>query len=166
MPYDYSSAPPPRDVELIPAGIVASVQARIRPGGAGEGGILKRSKDGSCEMLDCEFVLVDGPYARRKVWTNLVLEGTTPGHAQAVEIISRCPARHPQIGARDQARRPQRPSPGSPHGRPQGLRQHHLRRPDRRREGQAEERRLGRELSGQKRHRRDHYAGQKRLAPG
>ena len=37
-------------------------------------------------MLDLEFVLVDGPYARRKFWTNLVLEGTTPGHAQAVEI--------------------------------------------------------------------------------
>jgi hypothetical protein len=37
-------------------------------------------------MLDCEFVLVDGPYSRRKFWTNLVLEGTTAGHAQAVEI--------------------------------------------------------------------------------
>ena len=46
MPYDYSNAP--RDVELIPNGTVASVQARIRPGGAGEGGLLKRSKDGSC----------------------------------------------------------------------------------------------------------------------
>jgi len=86
MLYDYSSAPPPRDLELIPIGTVASVQLRIRPGGAGEGGLLKRSKDGACEMLDLECVLVDGPYARRKFWTNLVLEGTTPGHAQAVEI--------------------------------------------------------------------------------
>ena len=87
MPYDYSSAaPPPRDVELIPAGTIASVQLRIRPGGAGEGGMLKRSKDGGCEMLDCEFVVVDGPYARRKFWSNLVLAGTTAGHAQAAEI--------------------------------------------------------------------------------
>jgi hypothetical protein len=86
MPYDYSTAPPPRDLELIPAGTVASVQLRIRPGGAGEGSLLKRSKDGTCEMLDCEFVLVDGPYSRRKFWTNLVLEGTTAGHAQAMEI--------------------------------------------------------------------------------
>ena len=85
MPFDYSSVPPQRDVELIPAGTVASVQLRIRPGGAGEGGLLKRSKDGACEMLDLEFVLVDGPYARRKLWANLVLEGTTPGHAQAME---------------------------------------------------------------------------------
>jgi hypothetical protein len=86
MRYDYSSAPPPRDLELIPTGTVASVQLRIRPGGTGEGGLLKRSKDGACEMLDLECVLVDGSYARRKFWINLVLEGTTPGHAQAAEI--------------------------------------------------------------------------------
>jgi hypothetical protein len=87
MPYDYSTAPPPRDPsELIPAGTVASVQLRIRPGGAGEDGLLKRSKEGDCEMLDCEFVLLDGPFSRRKFWTNLVLEGTTPGQVQAVEI--------------------------------------------------------------------------------
>ncbi len=85
MPYDYSSAPPSRD-ELIPAGTIASVQMRIRPGNAGEDGLLKRSAKGDCEMLDCEFVLVDGPYSRRKFRTNLVLEGTTAGHAQAVEI--------------------------------------------------------------------------------
>jgi hypothetical protein len=86
MPYDYSTAPPPRELDIIPAGTVASVQMRIRPGNAGEGGLLKRSKDGASEMLDCEFVLVDGPYARRKFWANLVLEGTTAGHAQAAEI--------------------------------------------------------------------------------
>ena len=86
MPYDYSSAPPPRDLELIPAGTIASVQMRIRPGGVGEDGLLKRSAKGDCEMLDLEFVLVDGPYSQRKFWTNLVLEGTTAGHAQAAEI--------------------------------------------------------------------------------
>jgi hypothetical protein len=84
--YDYSSAPPPRDLELIPAGTIASVQLRIRPGGAGEEGLLKRSAKGDCEMLDCELVLVDGPYSRRKFWTNFVLEGTTAGHAQAAEM--------------------------------------------------------------------------------
>ena len=33
-----------------------------------------------------EFVVVDGPYARRKFWSNFVLAGTTAGHAQAAEI--------------------------------------------------------------------------------
>jgi hypothetical protein len=44
MPYDYSTAPPPRDFELVPAGTLASVLMRILPGGAGEDGLLKRSK--------------------------------------------------------------------------------------------------------------------------
>jgi hypothetical protein len=86
MGYDYSAAPPPRDLDLIPAGTIASVQLRIRPGGVGEGNLLKRSKDGGCEMLDLEFVLVNGPHAKRKFWSNLVLAGTTSGHAQASDI--------------------------------------------------------------------------------
>ena len=59
---------------------------RIRPGNAGENGLLKRSKDGACEMLDVEFVVVDGPHAKRKFWENMVLAGTTDGHAKASEI--------------------------------------------------------------------------------
>ena len=29
-----------------------------------------------------EFVVVDGPYAKRKFWDNLLLEGTTPGQQE------------------------------------------------------------------------------------
>jgi hypothetical protein len=86
MTYDYSAAPPPRDLDLIPAGTIASVQLRIRPGGAGEDNLLKRSKDGGCEMLDLEFVVVDGTYAKRKFWSHFVLAGTSAGHAQAAEM--------------------------------------------------------------------------------
>jgi hypothetical protein len=59
---------------------------RIRPGNAGEDGLLKRSARGDCEMLDLEFVVVDGPYARRKFWENMIQAGTTDGHAKAAEI--------------------------------------------------------------------------------
>ena len=52
MPYDYTDAPPPRDFEIIPAGEIVTVSLHIRPGGAGEGGLLKRGKEGTCEMLD------------------------------------------------------------------------------------------------------------------
>ena len=52
MPYDYSSAAPPRDnIELIPAGTVASVLMRIRAGNAGEDGWLTRSKDPKKDRL-------------------------------------------------------------------------------------------------------------------
>jgi hypothetical protein len=86
MAYDYTDAPEQRGNELIPADTVATVQLTIRPGGAGEGGLLKRSKDGACEMIDAEFVIVDGPHAKRKLWENLVIAGTTDGHAKAAEI--------------------------------------------------------------------------------
>src|SRR5262249_28859030 len=35
---------------------------------------------------DCEFVVIDGPHAKRKVFDRLVLDGITDGHAKAVEI--------------------------------------------------------------------------------
>jgi hypothetical protein len=85
MPYDYTDAPPPK-FELIPQGTIATVSTHIRPGNAGEGGLLKRSKDGGCEMLDLEFIIVDGPFKGRKFWQNMVLAGTTDGHAKATEI--------------------------------------------------------------------------------
>jgi hypothetical protein len=89
MPYDYTDAPPPRDIDLIPHGTVATVVLHIRAGGVGEDGMLKRSKDGACEMLDAEFAVADGPYAKRKFWEYMILEGTSDGHAQMAESSRR-----------------------------------------------------------------------------
>ena len=86
MPYYYTDAPPSRDIELIPYGTIATVVLHIRAGNVGEDGLLKRSKMGDCEMLDCEFVVLDGPHTNRKFWMNFILEGTTDGHAKAAEI--------------------------------------------------------------------------------
>jgi hypothetical protein len=66
--------------DVIPAGTVATVQLTVRPGGAGDGW-LKRAKDGNSEALDCEFVLLDGQYAKRKFWDLFTLSGTTENHA-------------------------------------------------------------------------------------
>ena len=86
MAYDYTEAPPQREMELIPHGTIATLTLKIRGGGAGEGGLLKRSKDGSCEMLDLEFVVVDGPHVKRKFWEYMILAGTSDGHAKAAEF--------------------------------------------------------------------------------
>jgi len=83
---DLNDAPPQRTFDLIPRNTIATVQIIIRMGGAGEDGVLTRSKDGGCEMLDLEFVIVDGEYAKRKIWQSAVLTGTTDGHAKAAEI--------------------------------------------------------------------------------
>jgi hypothetical protein len=84
--FDFNDAPEQREFDLVPKGTVASIRITVRAGSAGEGGWLKRSKDGGCEMLDLEFVLIDTEFARRKFWANLVVSGTTDGHAKAAEI--------------------------------------------------------------------------------
>jgi hypothetical protein len=78
MPFDYTDAPPP-SFDLIPDGTVATVSIHIRPGGVGEDDMLKRSKEGDCEMLDLELAVLDGTYKGRKFWHPLLLVGTTDG---------------------------------------------------------------------------------------
>lgn len=84
--YDYNDAGPQRTFEVIPAGTIAVVEMSIRSGNAGEDGLLKRSKDGGCEGLDAELTVVEGEYAKRKIWSFMVVSGTTDGHAQAADI--------------------------------------------------------------------------------
>jgi hypothetical protein len=81
--FDFNSAGEQRSFDVIPAGTVCTLQLTIRPGGAGDDGWLKRAADGASEGLDCEFVIVDGPYAKRKVWQLFTLVGTRPGHEDA-----------------------------------------------------------------------------------
>jgi hypothetical protein len=84
--FDYSDAPPPRGDELIPHGTIATVQMRVRASNAGERRMLTRTKDGGAEFLDCEFVIIEGPCAKRKFWDRFILAGTTDGHAKAADI--------------------------------------------------------------------------------
>jgi hypothetical protein len=86
MAYDYTQAPPQRENELIPHGTLAPVTLKILAGGAGEAGLLKRSKNGDCEMLAIELTVVNGPHVKRKFWENFILAGTTDGHARACEV--------------------------------------------------------------------------------
>jgi hypothetical protein len=85
MPFDYSQAAEPRDFsELIPHNTIATVQMRIRPGNAGPDGLYKRTAKGDAEGLDSEFVVLDGPYAKRKFWDFFLLAGTTSGQQEMV----------------------------------------------------------------------------------
>lgn len=84
--FDFNEAGEQRSFDVIPANTVCTLQMTIRPGGVGDGGWLKRSADGGSEGLDCEFVVTDGQYAKRKLWQLFTLKGTTQGHAEAGEI--------------------------------------------------------------------------------
>lgn len=86
MAFDFNNAQEQREGGLIADGTVAAVHLTIRPGNAGEGGWEKRSKAGDSQALDCEFTVVDGPFAKRKFWSLFTVSGTTEGHEKAAAI--------------------------------------------------------------------------------
>ena len=69
---DFNSAQ--SNSNVIPKGTLAKVRLTIRPGGFDDpsqgwtGGFAKRAATGAV-YLDAEYTVVDGPYARRKVWS-------------------------------------------------------------------------------------------------
>jgi hypothetical protein len=80
--YDLNDAQPqmPPMGEPIPDGTFAKIRMTIRPGGVdGAGpmdkGLLKASASSDARMLDCEFTVLEGPYARRKFWQNFTVAG-------------------------------------------------------------------------------------------
>lgn len=83
---DFNDADSQRSTDLIPDGTLVTVHMTVRPGNAGQDGWLKRSKSGESEALDCEFVVLEGPYAKRKFWTLMTMNGTTEGQQKAAEI--------------------------------------------------------------------------------
>jgi hypothetical protein len=86
---DYNEAGPQKNFEPIPDRTVVPVQLTVRPGEIGEGGWLTRSKDGASEGLDCEFIVTEGEYAKRKFWGRFTIGGATPKHTEAGEITRR-----------------------------------------------------------------------------
>jgi hypothetical protein len=85
MPYDYGDAAPQTSFDLIPKGTLCKVILNIRPGQYGEDGYLTKSKSGF-EYLSMEFTVLSEPYARRKIFQNVGMGGTTEGHEKAAEI--------------------------------------------------------------------------------
>jgi hypothetical protein len=84
--HDFNDAGTQRSFDVIPTNTVATLQVKVRAGGAGDDGWLKRSKAGDSEALDLEFRVVDGPYTKRKFWVLFTLAGTSEGHAEAGKI--------------------------------------------------------------------------------
>jgi hypothetical protein len=72
--------------DIIPAGTLVTLVMKIRPGNIGIEGLLKRTAKGDAEMLDAEFSVKGGEHDRRKLFANMLLDGTTPGHGKAAEI--------------------------------------------------------------------------------
>lgn len=71
---DFSSAEDQQTFDIIPKGTIARVRMTIKPGGHNDpsegwtGGYATQGNTGAV-YLNCEFVILEGQFARRKVWS-------------------------------------------------------------------------------------------------
>jgi hypothetical protein len=72
--------------EPIPAGTAVELVMKIRPGNTGLEGLCKRSSNGKAELIDAEFTIKGGEYDGRRLFTPMIVDGETAGHAKAGEI--------------------------------------------------------------------------------
>ena len=96
--YDMNDAGPqmPPTGDLIPDGTFAKVRMNIRPGGTNgaipmDAGLLKASRSSDAKMLDCEFTVVEGPFARRKFWQSFTVALTSACAAMAFTMSGASP---------------------------------------------------------------------------
>ena len=76
---DFNDAEQQQSFELIPKGTVAKVRMTLKPGGFDDpaqgwtGGYATQSFETGSIYLACEFVILEGEFARRKMWSNVGL---------------------------------------------------------------------------------------------
>lgn len=73
---DFNDAGEQGTSDLIPEKTICTVQLNIKPGGAGDDGMLSLSKSGTSEALNCTYTVVDGPHAKRKMFVWHTVKGT------------------------------------------------------------------------------------------
>jgi hypothetical protein len=73
-------------LDVIPAGTTVELVMKIRAGNIGLESLCKRSSKGDAEGLDVEYTVRGGEYDGRKLFSFMLIDGTTAGHAKAAEI--------------------------------------------------------------------------------
>jgi hypothetical protein len=77
---DFNDAEQQQGFDLIPKGTSVKVRMTIKPGGHDDpaqgwtGGYATESFDTGSVYLACEFVVLEGPFAKRKMWSNIGLQ--------------------------------------------------------------------------------------------
>ena len=103
---DFNDAP--ANPGILPKNELAKVRSTIRPGGHDDpsrgwtGGYATQNQTTGSVYLNCEFVVLDGPYARRKMWSLIGLhsnkgpEWANMGRAYIKGILNSARGLHPQ----------------------------------------------------------------------
>ncbi len=73
--YNFNTATDQTSFDMIPKGTLAKVRLTIKPGGFNDleqgwtGGYATQNPTTGSVYLNCEFVLLEGEYARRRIWS-------------------------------------------------------------------------------------------------
>jgi hypothetical protein len=97
MPLDMNDAAPQKTFEVIPDGVFAKVLLQVKGGGytlpgadAADNGLFRTPKsEGSAVTMECEFTVLEGPYAHRKFieyWTVAGGDVDDKGHSKGWNI--------------------------------------------------------------------------------
>ena len=76
---NFNDAPQQTSYDLIPKGVTARVRMTLKPGGYNDesqhltGGYATQSATTGSVFLMAEFVVIEGAFARRKIWANIGL---------------------------------------------------------------------------------------------
>ena len=120
--FDLNDVEPIHTGELLPDGSFVKVTMTIRPGGVDghteiDKGLLKASNSPGSDVLslDCEFTVVEGPFAKRKFWQTLHRhrrQGGRQGRLDRLEHLETDLPGDDQLGARPRSRGHERRSEG------------------------------------------------------
>jgi hypothetical protein len=73
---DYNDAEPQVEFELIPHNTIARAKIVLNPGQDPSDPFLTESKSGDSAYLNCEFIILEGPHAKRKIFEKVGVKGT------------------------------------------------------------------------------------------
>lgn len=73
--FDFNDANQQQFGDLIPDKTIAKVIMTIKAGSAGPEGWLTESKTSDAMYISAEFTVLEGPFANRRLWQNLVVSG-------------------------------------------------------------------------------------------
>jgi hypothetical protein len=73
---NFNDAEPQTEFGLIPANTIAKARLTIKPGNDFSDPFLTRSKNGESTYLDCEWIIMEGEFARRKIFDKIGIKGS------------------------------------------------------------------------------------------
>ena len=74
--FDFNNAETQNSFDSIPANTLAKARLVLKPGNDINNPFITRSRNGEAAYLNCEFIILEGKYAKRKVFDKIGIEGT------------------------------------------------------------------------------------------